>query len=212
MRLLISKSVCNTGGVQTMSFFDRAYINLPKTFDEQEQFLSNLNLEDLIMAVAIANPSGDGDSQLYNRDTHEFYSGRTKSYIVQKTKKYILGMPEHFSPEENMATFVSLRQLKKLIKSFYNDKKRISCYGLIYVYVIYTLLKGKSSKADDCLKYLEALYTLVSNYFEHNPDDQLAAFFLGCYKLIYQAIKNGNTTLHNNQLPPIPRNQPKDDE
>ena len=195
-----------------MGFLDRAYINLPKTFDEQKQFLQNLNLEKLIMAVAIANPSGDGDRQLYNSNNHELYIGRTKAYIVQKTKKYILGMPEYFSPEENMATFVSLRQLKKLIKAFDNDKKRISCYGLIYVYVIYTLLKGKSSKAGDCQKYLEALYILVNSYFENNPDDQLAAFFHGCYDPICQAMKDGKTDLHNNLLPPVPRNQPKDDE
>lgn len=195
-----------------MNFFNRAYINLPNTFDEQKCLLQNLNLNNLITAVAIANPSGDGDTQLYSHDNHELYIGRTKAYIVQKTKKYILGMAEHFCPEENMATFVSLRQLKKLIKAFDNDKKRISCYGLIYIYVIYTLLKGKSSKANDCRKYLETLHILVNSYFEHNPDDQLAAFFLGCFSPICQAMENGNTTLQNNHLPSVPRNQPKDAE
>lgn len=195
-----------------MIFFDRAYMNLPKILDEQNPLFKNLDLDNLITDVAIANPSGDGDIQLYNSNNHEVYKGRTKAYIVQKTKKYILGMPEQFSSEENMATFVSLRQLKNLIKAFNNDKKRISCYGLIYLYVIYTLLEGKSSKADNCLKYLEALYSLIKNYFEHNPDDQLAAFFLGCFEPICQAMKDGNTTLQNNHLPPVPRNQPEDDE
>lgn len=191
---------------------DRAYINLSKAYDESNQLFSTLNLMNLLLEVAKANPYGDGDLQLYNTHTHEFYEKRTKMFIVRKAKEYILGMHECFCLEENMATFVSLRQLKNLIKAFERDKKRISCFGLIYLYVIYTLLKDKSSKSADCLKYVNALYTIVHNYFENNPDNQLAAFFNGCYSPIYEAIASGNIALENNQLPLIPRNHPQDDE
>jgi len=192
--------------------FERAYINLPKTYDTSKSVLQNLNLMDLILAVAKANPNGDGDEQLYDMATHMFYAGRTKAYIVRKTKEYILGMSERFSPEENMANFVSLRQLKKLIIAFIRDKKRISGYSLIYIYVIYTLIKNKSSEASKCQTYLNALYIVIGEYFEDNPDDQLAEFFYGCYEPIIKAIKAGNIELHNEQLPPIPRNHPQDDD
>lgn len=193
--------------------FDRAYINLPKAYNElKEQHINSLDLMEQINAVAKANPFGDGGVQLYDIDTHMVYEGRTKKYIVQKTKAFIQGIPERFSPEENMATFVSLRQLKRLISSFKDDKKRISCYGLIYLYVIYTLLYGKSTKAEECLKYIETLHIIVGNYFENNPDDQLAEFFYGCYAPIFKAIASENTALSNYQLPPVPRNKPQDED
>ncbi|MBD5552677.1 MAG: hypothetical protein HDQ96_16175 [Lachnospiraceae bacterium] len=199
-----------------MSFFthclERAYINLSETYNETKEFLNSLNLMELINAVAKANPFGDGDVQLYDMDTHMFYEGRTKKFIVQKTKAFILGMPERFSLEENMATFVSLRQLKRLIKAFEDEKKHISCYSLIYLYVMYTLLYGKSPKANECLKYIETLHIIVGNYFENNPDDQLAEFFYGCHHPICKAIEAGNIALSNNQLPPVPRNKPQDEE
>lgn len=193
-------------------YFDRAYINLPETYNEPKDFFQTLNLMDILLAVAKANPSGDGDVQLYDPETHMFFERRTKIYIVQKTKAFILGIHERFSPEENMATFVSLRQLKNLIKAFDCDKKRVSCYGLIYLYVMYTLLKDRSSRANECLRYIETLYIIIGNYFENNPDDQLAEFFYGCHDPIEKAIKEGNIALKNDQLPPVPRNQPQDEE
>lgn len=202
--------ICDTGG-KKMDFY-RAYINISKNYGEMCQFGAPLNLLDLIQEVAKSNPYGDGDVQLYEPTTHEFFERRTKIFIVKKTKKYILGMPERFCPDENMATFVSLRQLKNLIKSFNCAQKRISCYSLIYLYVIYTLLEGRSQKANDCLMYLEALASIVRRYFENNPDDQLAVFFNGCVIPISRAINSRNTFLQNDQLPSVPRNHLRDDE
>ena len=193
-----------------MNPFDRAYINLPKIYDNMKD--SNLDPMALIIAVAKANPEGDGNTHLYNMETHEIYEKRTKIFIVQKTKKYILGMHETFSECENMATFVSLRQFRNLIKSFYYEKKRISCYGLVYLYVIYTLLQGKSSEAAGIIRYLTILHDIILVYFENNPDDQLAVFFDGCYEPIRHAIEARNTMLENTLLPLIPRNQPQEDE
>lgn len=192
--------------------WDRAYINLSETYNELENNFKSLDLMDLIKTVAKANPFGDGDIQLYDADTHKYFERRTKKFIVQKTKAFLLGLSQRFSPEENMATFVSLRQLKKLIYAFQENNKHISCYGLVYLYIIYTLLYGKSPKANECLNYIDVLYTIVSNYFEANPDDQLAEFFYGCYTPIYRAIRSQNTMLQNNQLPAVPRNRPQEEE
>ena len=192
--------------------FDRVYINLPETYDEEKVLMGKLHLPDLIYAVAKANPYGNGNTILYDENSHEFYEGRTKSFIVQTTKEYISKIPECFSPEENMATFVSLRQFKKLIYAFEKKKKRISCYGLIYLYIIYTLLKkGKSPKEKECKRYLEVLDNLVSGYLENNPSDELALFFHGCYKQIIKAIEENNINLDPNLLPKVPRNHPNDE-
>lgn len=193
-------------------FLARAYINLPETYDEAKHYFQNLDLLDLILAVAKANPNGDGSNLLYDINTNMFYERRTKEFIVRKTKAFILGMPERFNPDENMANFVSLRQLKNLIKAFKHDKKRISCYGLIYLYVIYTLLQDKSSKANECQTFITALYILIGDYFENFPNDQLAEFFYECYNPIFKAINSKNTNLQNNQLPSIPRKHPREDE
>lgn len=191
-----------------ISFFERAYINLPTSYIG----LEHLDFMPLIHAVAKANPEGDGDIPLYNTATHEIFEKRTKIFLVKKTRRYILGMPERFCENENMATFVSLRQLQNLIKAFNKDKKRISCYGLIYIYVIYTLLPTQSTEASACMEYLSALYNLIHRYLESNPDDELAVFFDGCYNPIGDAIKAKNIMLNNNQLPFIPRNHPQEDE
>lgn len=194
------------------NYFDRAYINVPETYDELTSWFQQLDFKDLIYAVALVNPWGDGDIQLYNEETHEIYEKRTKIFIVKKTKEYILGMSERLCSQENMATFVSLRQLRNLIKCFEHAKKRISCYGLVYIYVIYTCLKGKSAKANECKKYLRALHNIIQDYLENNPDDELAVFSYGCFPPIYRAIEEENISLNNNQLPAIPRNQPRDDQ
>lgn len=197
--------------MKVYSYFDRAYINISGTDNKIIEIDHKKNFMDLIRAVAVANPFGDGDEQLYNNITHEVYEGRTKSYIVKKTKTYILGITQRYSAEENMATYVSLRQLKYLIKAFEREKKRISCYSLIYVYIIYTLIKNKSPEARDCIIYLNALYKCVEKYFISNPDDQLAAFFSDCYKPILEAIQNESEVLDVKRLPSVPRNNPNDD-
>lgn len=190
--------------------FDRAYINIDREYDLPCECCNNLNVMDLIHAVAKVNSCVNG-KLLFDESTQKIYEGRTKKFIVEKTREYIYGISEQFSIDENMANFVSLRQLKYLIKAFDSDKKRISCYGLVFFYVIFVLLKDKTPMANDCKVYLNALHNIVYCYFENNPEDQLAIFFHGCFNPIYTAIESENTALMNSQLPPVPRSYPKEE-
>lgn len=198
--------------MKKINYLDRVYINIPETYAKQKLLFPKLNFNVLIHAVSIANPWGDGETELYNEETHKIFEKRTKNYIVKKTKEYIMGIPERFCPLENMATFVSLRQLKNLIKTYKCEQKRISCYGLIYVYIIYTLLEDKSPHASECKMYLLFLHSIVQDYLELNPEDELAIFLFGCYSPIYKAISKQNTTLDTNQLPAVPRYHPRDEQ
>ena len=188
--------------------FDRVYINIDESYDENCEILNHLNMTALIYATAKANPTGDIEL-LYNRCKDEVFEGRTKRFIVRRVEEYIVGMQEILSIDENMATFASKKQLNNLTRSFGAGKKRISCYALIYLYVIYTLLEGKSTLASECAEYVIAIHELIMCYFEDHPDDQLAEFAHGCFDPIIQAMYEGNTALENVNLPFRPRRHPK---
>ena len=188
--------------------FDRVYINIGELYDENHEILDHLDLMPLIYAVAKANPAGDIEP-LYDRCRDEVFERRTKFFIVRRVEEYIFGMQEILSIDENMATFASKTQLNHLIRSFGMGKKRISCYALIYLYIIYTLLEGKSPLASECAEYVIAIHKLIMCYFEDHPKDQLAEFAHGCFDPIIQAVKEGNTTLENGELPFRPRKHPK---
>lgn len=188
--------------------FDRVYMNINELYDENHEILDHLDMMPLIHAVAKANPAGDIEP-LYDRCTDEVFEGRTKLFIVRRVEEYIVGMQEILSIEENMATFASKKQLNNLIRSFGTGKKRISCYALIYLYVIYTLLEGKSPLASECAEYVIAIHELIMCYFEDHPKDQLAEFVHGCFDPIIRAVKEGNTSLENEELPFRPRKHPK---
>lgn len=188
--------------------FDRVYMNIDELYDENHEILDHLDMTPLIHAVAKENPAGDIEP-LYDRCNDEVFEGRTKHFIARRVNAYIVGMQEILSIEENMATFASKKQLNNLIRSFGAGKKRISCYALIYLYIIYTLLEGKSPLASECAEYVIAIHELIMCYFEDHPKDQLAEFAHGCFDPIIRAVKERNTALENRKLPFRPRKHPK---
>lgn len=187
---------------------DRVYIRISNTYNNNLPVLTSLDLMSLIQDVAKANITGDGEC-LYDAETSKFYEKRTKKFIVKRTEAFIADLQEVPSQDENMATYASLTQLNRLVGAFSSKKKQISCYGLAYVYVIYTLLEGKSESAYLCAEYLSALHNLVSDYFEDHPADELAAFFHGCFDPIVDAVREKNINLSKQDLPPRPRKRPK---
>lgn len=193
--------------MEWFKIFQRVYIRISDMYNEQMAALASLNLIELVREVAKVNPDGDIEP-LYDETHGTIYERRTKKFIVRKVDRFIKGMQEIISQDENMATYASLKQLNRLIRAFDDKRKQISCYGLVYVYVIYTLLEGKSSAADDCANYLVVLHELVSNYFEDHPDDEIANFFDGCHEPIICAVKHKNVNLANTELPPRPRKRP----
>lgn len=188
-----------------LSVIDRVYINISNMYNEHN---INMDIDHLINEVAKANPNGDV-LPLFDQETQKIFKGRTKRFIVKKVKAFVIDLFEVDS-DENMANFASIRQLEKLIKISSSDNKRISCYGLVYLYIIYTLLEGKSVAAEQCSTYVRFLHKIVLDYLKDNPDDNLAFFFQGCYRPIINAINAHNCCLDNHLLPPRPRKHPLD--
>lgn len=191
-----------------IKLFYRVYIRISEMYNVQMAALASLNLMELIREVAKANPDGDIEP-LYDAVTNKFYERRTKRFIVRRVNKFIAGMPEVLSIEENMASYASLKQLNLLVRAFDDGKKQISCFGLVYMYIIYTLLEGKSYAAKDCITYVKVLHDLVVDYHKDHPEDEVVAFFLGCFTPIILAI-NENTLLTNEDLPPRPCKHPRE--
>ena len=190
-------------------FFLRVYIRIGSGYDVVVAALKSLNLVDLLREVAKANPKGDTEL-LYDPKTEKFYEKRTKWYVVHKVNEFLKGLHDAPSDNEDMADFASMNQLNHLVRSFNADKKRISCFGLVYVYVIYSLLEGKSPASTDCARYVIVLHDLVAGYHEDHPDDEVVAFFIGCFEPIINAIRARNPNLTVSDLPGRPSRHPRD--
>lgn len=189
-----------------ISFFcDTVYLKMNS--DTLQTFDLNKQLE----AVAKRHIVGDG-LNLINADTGKVCEKKTKKFIVGRTQKYILGLPERLCPEENMAQFVSLTQMQKLIYALSKKgRKEISCYSFVYIYIIYTLLDSNSEEARECIEIMRVLYDEIQCFYDANPTNQLAAFLIGCYTPIIQALYEQNKYLAAADLPAVPRKQVYDD-
>lgn len=194
--------------MELRQLFLRVYIRIDSGYDVATAALKSLNLLDLLKEVAKANPNGD-TAPLYDVTNGKFYEKRTKRFVVRKVNKFIAGIPDAPSENENMADFASLNQLNNLIRAFNEDKKRISCFGLVYVYVMYSLMEGQSPAAD-CANYVVALHNLVAGYHEDHPEDEVVAFFIGCFGPIIRAIQARNADLTGVHLPGRPCQHPKE--
>lgn len=186
--------------------FDSVYLRIrsdtPKTFD----------LTKLLNAVANKHIVGDGLC-LIDTGTGDVFERNTKKFIVGRARKYILGLSERLCNEENMAEYVSLTQLNKLIGALSKKKKKeISCYSFVYIYIIYRLLDEDAPEVDECIEIMELLYEEILCFYVANPDNQLAAFLLGCYWAIIQALRDRNQNLAATELPAVPRKHVDDDQ
>lgn len=181
----------------------RVYIRISGEYDIAVAALRPLNMMDLLKAVAMAYPDGDVEP-LYDLHSEKFYEGRTKMFILRKASLFITRVHNTPSDRETMGKFVSSKQLKRLIRAFSMPNKCISGWALVYIYIIYSLLEGKSSIAADCLYYINALTALVASYLRHHEDDEIAVFFIESADLIRAAIQNNDVGLDAALLPGIP--------
>lgn len=189
--------------------FLRVYIRISSGYDVAVAALKELDLLWLLKEVAKANPLGDIEP-LYDAETDKFYEKRTKRFVVRKVNKFIAGILDTPSDEVDMANFASLNQLNLLIRAFNEDKKRISCFALVYIYVMYSLLEGKSTADSRCAAYVVALYNLVHGYHMDHQDDEVVAFVDGCFSPIIAAISEENPDLQIDALPRRPCRHPKE--
>ncbi len=189
--------------------FLRVYIRISGGYDVAIAALKPLDMIHLLKEVAKSNPDGDTE-RLYDVENDKFFEKRTKWFVVRKVDKFIAGILDAPSENEDMAKYASVKQLNLLIRAFTEDKKRISGFGLVYIYIMYSLLEGKSPVVADCSKYVNAFADLIEGYLEDHDDDEVAAFFVGCKDPILAAIQRQNTELAATQLPGRPCRNPKE--
>lgn len=191
-----------------MFTFYRVYVKVSKMFDLHVDELTSLDMMELIHEVAKANPEGDG-KPLYDATTGKVYEKRTKKYIVREVNNFLADMTHAYSVEENMASYASLKQLNHLIRAFSADDKQLSCFSLVYIYVMYKLRVGKATEDYDFAAYATTLHDLVQDYCQIWPEDEVAGFIDDCHDPIMGAFRENNSHLAAHQLPGIPRKNPK---
>ena len=187
--------------------FLRVYIRISSEYDVAD-VLNGLDLLELLKEVAKAKLN-DGGIVLYDPSAEKFFEKRTKQYVVHKVNDFIAEIHDVYSNTENMADFASLKQLNSLIRAFSKtqERKQISCFALVYIYVMYTLLKEAS--AARCAACVNALHEIVRSYHVDHPADEVAAFVVGCVEPVTQAIEARNLALNADALPGRPCRHPK---
>ena len=182
---------------------DRVYIRVASSYEISDAVG---NFENLIAEVARHNTDANGCPLCnYDHGTEHIYLRKTKAFIVQKAKAYINEMAEEGNCAENMASFVSIKQLSRLMAAFEADQRCISCYSMVYIYIIYTLLEGKSKYAQECLSFAYWLANITEAYYKNNQGDVLSAFLCNCSSVIIHAIQDSDTALPVECLPKRPR-------
>lgn len=187
----------------------RVYIRISGGYDVEAEALKPLNMMKLLEEVAKSNPDGHTRT-IYDAEHSKFFEKRTKWFVVHEAEKFIAGILDAPSENEDMAKYASIKQLNLLIRAFSEEKKCISGFGLVYIYVMYCLLEGKSPMAADCADYVNALSALVRSYLNDHEEDEVATFLVEGTETILDAIQRKNTQLAGSQLPGRPCRNPKD--
>ena len=190
-------------------FYDECYIRLDGNDFGEEKAKSPLPNFDILFAMIAKEVVSNGKLVLYDSDTQTVFPKRTKIFIVNCVNDLIRRLTDTFSDSVNMRKTASLRQLKKLLNSFQRRKKEVSCYGLVYLYVIATHLPKTSEMNQECKDAIDMLYNLIYCFLQNNPENELACFFVGTYMPIQYALVTPCAKLTPDQLPPRPRKQPK---
>lgn len=192
--------------------FLRVYIRISSEYDVADAFYE-LDLLKLLEEVAKVTQTDDRKITLYDAGAKKFYEKRTKRYVVREVNRFIKKIRDVYSDNEDMADFASLRQLNLLIRTFdkkhgkKQERKQISCFALVYIYVMYMLLKNTSEI--QCVDYVNALYEIVRRYHVEHPADEVAAFVVGCVEPVVQAIEARNLALNADALPGRPCRHPQ---
>ncbi len=132
---------------------------------------------------------------------------RTRWMIVRLSDKFINDL-ENSASTETLGTYVSIRQIKSLIKI--SKKGKITGYAFVIFHIIFSLLKEHSDKDYDYTNIKEcitSIYNTVDDYCSKNPNDPVANFLIECYKVVKDEID----TPENSEIatledfPPIPK-------
>lgn len=185
---------------------NRVYIHL----DDSYNIISDSNLTPLINAVAKQHPIAYGVTlSESNSDCTIFYPKRTLHFILHEIDDFIYGINQR-KADETMATFTSLKQIRRVNYLLIGKEKSVPAYTVIILYTIFKLLPADSPDRDLCKKILECIHAPIHLYFLQNPKDELARFFEDCFVLVINAMTNGNEHLSITDFPGIPREHPRE--
>lgn len=177
---------------------DRVYVNLGKDFREG---IPKMDLVILIDEVAKNVKEYEG-IVLYVEKQNIVFRGRTKKFIVKEVNRFIADFQPTLA-DENMASYASKRQLNYLIKAFQNKKVRISCYGLIFLHIMFIHAQNSQNNYFNTCAYM--IYEIINRYLRENENDPLAIFLLGCFPPVYDELNNPNHKKRVNDFPNVPK-------
>lgn len=192
---------------------DRVYINLGEGFGEQ---VFEMDLTVLINEVAKSVKEYEGII-LYDEKEQKIFLGRTKKYIVKEVNRFIAGFEEK-PALENMASYTSKRQLNRLIRILKNKKGRMSCYGLIFLHIMFVNIQDHQNchfktYADTMRKMVEC-YCQERGRTKSCNKDELIEFFLKCYKTVKEEFNNSGAGVkakkYASDFPKIPKRNASD--
>ena len=175
---------------------------------------SNQDFSCLLNSLAKFHPYVDGVF-LYGKDPcngqEKICLKKTKRFLLKRTSQYVLGISQR-QANENMASFVSLRQLRHIHDFLAGNSRALPAYTVIIFYVLFCLFPVNSAERNTCKRYLKLIRTSVHEYALYHPDDALAYFFEECYELVFHAMEEGNVKLAINDFPGIPRKHPVEED
>lgn len=130
---------------------------------------------------------------------------RTKWTIIRRANKLIAHAKTKPS-DDTLASFVSMRQFDHMVRTFNGELYHLSSYSMIILHTMYMLLiKGCSKEIKQLLdQYARFIYEFATEYYYHNPTDDLAKYLLDCYAAIVGEFKGG-APISPEVLPAIPK-------
>ncbi len=132
---------------------------------------------------------------------------RVRWMIVRLSDNFINKL-ENSASTETLGTYVSIRQIKSLLKI--SKKGKITGYAFVIFHIIFSLLKEHSDENYDYTNIKEcitSIYNLVDDYCAKTPNDPVANFLIECYNVVRNEIDNHvNSKIATlEDFPPIPK-------
>lgn len=190
----------------------RVYIDFGKDCKKYyKNLFSKRYFHKLIEAVATNVESFRGCPLFYgDKNASEVCEKRVKKYIIHEVNKFIAKMPLEDS-SINMMRHVSVKQLKRLLVLTEKKKgKKVSCYALIVLHVIFENINKENSDILDRLA--KQIYDLSGEYLKEHPDMcvrdnnnyELIEFLRHCYDPVHKEIEQEKKSIIA-ELPKIKR-------
>lgn len=183
-------------------YFSRIYLYPSR---ESLKTLKKCDIEQLFEDVGKLKKIDDKGNSLISNGKPSL--SRTRWMIVRLSDKFINKF-ENSASTETLGTYISIRQIKSLIKI--SKKGKITGYAFVIFHIIFLLLKEYSDENYDYTNIKEciiSIYNTVDDYCAKNPNDPVSNFLIECYKVVKTEIDNptGSKVAELKDFPSIPK-------